>query len=266
MEKLRGPYGNWALVAGAAEGLGAAFTTILAAQGFNLILIDNQAPALQSMAETVTRQYPVEVRQLLVDLSSPDAADRCLAEVTATGCRLLIHVAAYSKVSRFIDLGSADLERFVDVNIRSLLNLVHGFSKALIARNEPGGMVLVSSLAGLVGPQFVATYAATKAFSIRLTQALTQELKPHGIDLTVCMSGMVATPTLLKSNPNLDNGGSRLANPATVVNQALSNLGKRSHCIPGWQNRMQFFLLQRIFPHRLSSWFVNRAMNQMYRL
>lgn len=266
MQKLRTLYGNWALVAGAAEGLGAAFSTALAAHGFNLILVDNNTAAMHTLALKIKEQHRVETRQLPVNLSAPDAADLCLTEAAASGCRLLIHVAAFSKVAKFTSLRREELNLFIDVNARSLLLLVHGFSNALIARKERGGILLISSLAGLIGPQFVATYAATKAFSIQLTQALHHELKPHGIDLTVCMSGMVATPTLLKSHPNIATKSSRLTDPSKVVSCAFSNLGRRSHCIPGWQNRLQFFLLQRIFPHRLSSWFVNRAMEQMYRL
>lgn len=264
MGTLRNRYGNWALVAGAAEGIGEAYTMTLAMNGFNIILVDNKGPAMESLANKVKEKYQVTTRQLLLDLSYPDAADRCIAEAEATGCRLIVSVAAYSHVARFTSLSRKELDLFIDVNTRSLLHLVHGFSNSLISRNETGGILLVSSLAGLIGPQFVATYAATKAFSIRLAEALSSELKSSGIDITVCMSGMAATPTFLASNPSFEKMKPGMLPPMEIAAYSLSKLGKRSRCIPGWKNRMQYFILQQIFPRKLSTWFVNNAMKKMY--
>jgi short-subunit dehydrogenase len=266
MKSLRERYGNWALVAGAAEGIGEAFTVSLAMQGFNIILADNKGTAMESLAHTVRVNYKVATRQLLLDLSHQDAPDRCLAEANASGCRLMVYVAAYSHVARFTSLSRNELDLFIDINTKSLLHLVHGFSNVLISRKERGGILLVSSLAGLIGPQFVATYAATKAFSIRLTEALSYELKPSGIDITVCMAGMAATPTFLGSNPSFEKIKPGMLPPMEIAAYSLSKLGKRSRCIPGWKNRMQYFLLQQILPRRLATWLVNDAMKKMYKL
>ncbi len=266
MRSLRDRYGNWALVAGAAEGIGAACTLALARQGFNIILVDNNKDAMATLAGKITAQYPVMTQQLHADLAQPDATNRCLIEAGSKGCRLMIYVAAYSKVARFVSLTPVDLDRFINVNSRTLLHLVHGFSSRLIAQQTTGGILIISSLAALIGPQYVSVYAATKAFGITLSEALNAELKPSGIDVTVCISGLVSTPTFLGTNPDFDKIKPLVMHPDETAAFALSNLGKRCRCIPGWQNRAQYFLLQQLMPRSWAGWFVNRYMKKLYRI
>jgi short-subunit dehydrogenase len=181
-----------------------------------------------------------------------------------TGCRLLVYVAGWSRVARFTALDPAELDGFLAVNTRTLLHLVHGFTKRLTASGEKGGIILVSSLAGLIGPQYVATYAATKAFSIRLAEALHGELKPHGIDVMACIAGTVSTPTYWLSKPSFEKMKPQVMAPADVAAYALAKLGKRITCIPGFTNRWQYFLLMNLVPLRMARRLVNSAMKKMY--
>jgi short-subunit dehydrogenase len=264
MASLTERYGNWALVAGAAEGLGEGFCKTMAANGFNIIMVDINAPAMDTLAETIRKNNHVETVSLHLDLAALDAAEQCMKAVADKGCRLMIYVAGWSRVARFTSLNTSQLDGFLSVNTRTLLHLVHGFSSRLIASQEKGGIILVSSLAGLIGPQFVATYAATKAFSIRLAEALSQELKVHGIDISVCCAGTVSTPTYWKSKPDLDKMKPQIMEPEPVASYALSRLGRQIQCIPGLTNRMQYFFLLNMIPRWLARRLVNDAMIKMY--
>jgi len=264
MTSLKERYGNWALVAGAAEGIGEAFTTLLAASGFNLILADRNADAMQALALKIRYDYQAETILIHLDLAREDAAAECLKEVNTTGCRLMVYVAAYSKVCRFTDLDTGDLDIFLAVNTGTLLRLVHGFSSMLSRAGKGGAIVLVSSLAGLIGPQYVATYAATKAFSIRLAEALHDELKSGGIDITVCCVGTVSTPTYWKSNPNFDRMKPSFVEANQVAAYTLKHLGRKVIAIPGLTNRLQYFFLRQMIPLRLARRLVNDAMKKMY--
>jgi short-subunit dehydrogenase len=264
MATRRNHYGNWALVAGAAEGIGEGFCIALAEKGFNIILVDQNAAAMSDLAIKLARNYPIKTYELLLDLALPDAAKHCLEAAEEKECRLLIYVAAYSRVSRFHELDVDDLDRFLAVNTYTLLHLVHGFSNKLIHDGTTGGIILVSSLAGLIGPKFVGTYAATKAFSIRLTEALHDELKEQGVDITVCCAGTVSTPTYWKGKPSFEKMKPPIMQPADVARYALGKLGKQTICIPGRTNRLQYFFLLNLIPLKLARRLVNNAMEKMY--
>jgi short-subunit dehydrogenase len=257
-------YGKWALVAGAAEGLGAGFTTVLAAGGFNIILVDMNAAAMHTLSEKIGHEHHVDSIILELDLAAPDAAVQCLKAAATVDCRLLVYVAGYSKVCRFNDLDSADLDRFLAVNTDTLIRLVHGFTGRWIAEKNSGGIILVSSLAGLIGPQYVATYAATKSFSIRLAEALHDELKMHGIDISACCAGTVSTPTYWKSKPRFDKMKPPVMEPVEVASYAIGCLGKKHMCIPGLTNRLQYFFLMNLIPRRFARILINDAMDKMY--
>ena len=264
MTSLQERYGNWALVAGAAEGIGEGFASVLAACGFNIILIDINVVAMHELALRIEQKYHVETLELQLDLSVPDAAELCMKAVMSIDCRLMVYVAAYSRVCRFSELDPSELDNFLSLNIRTMLYLVHGFSKRLISTGKTGGIILVSSLAGLIGPQYVATYAASKAFSIRLTEALHDELKDNGIDITVCCAGTVSTPTFWKSKPNFDKIKPYFMQADDVAGYAIRSLGKKIICIPGMKNRLQYFFLLKLLPFWFGCHLVNNAMKKMY--
>ena len=257
-------YGSWAMVAGAAEGIGEGFCKVLAAKGFNIILVDNNAKAMHELAAMIGQEYRVKSVELFLDLAAPDAAEQCMHAILETDCRLLVYVAAWSRVCRFTDLAPSELNGFLSVNTHTLLHLVHGFSNRLISSGKPGGIILISSLAGLIGPQYVATYAATKAFIIRLTEALHQELKDRGIDITVCCAGTVSTPTYWKSKPSFEKMKPPVMPASEVADYAIRSLGKKIICIPGWTNRLQYFFLMNLLPRRIANRLVNSAMQKMY--
>jgi hypothetical protein len=210
------------------------------------------------------QNHKIETRQLHVDLIDDGSAARCLEAIKSADVRLMIYVAAYSRVKRFAELTNDDLDGFLNINCRTLLHLVHGFSNHLIQENKNGGIILLSSLAGLIGPQYVATYAATKAFIIRLAEALRDELKVKHIDILACAAGTVSTPTYRKSKPSFEKMKPPVMQPDVVAGYAISRLGKTALCIPGLSNRLTYFFLQKLLTRSLASRLVNQAMKKMY--
>ena len=94
-------YGKWAVVAGASEGLGAAFAQALAKRGFHLILIARRAEVLAAEAERL-RQTGVEVRTLALDLGNPGFVDALLAELEGRELGIAVYNAAYSYMAPFL--------------------------------------------------------------------------------------------------------------------------------------------------------------------
>ena len=82
--ELHTRYGGWALVCGSAEGMGAAYAGRLAREGFDLVLLDMNAPALDAQAKRLQAEFGIETRTLACDLSKPalvSAALDALADV-----------------------------------------------------------------------------------------------------------------------------------------------------------------------------------------
>jgi len=253
--------GQWALIAGSAEGLGEAFTTLLAAQGFNLILVDNQEQALKNIAEKAGSSMGVKTVPLNLDLATEDAWQTCMDAARDVDCSLLVYNAAMSEVKPFLDHDRESLERFIHVNNRTALLLVHAFAGHLREKKKPGRILLMSSLAGLMAPVYVAPYAGSKAFLIALARSLFYELRPYNIGLSVCCAGIINTPKFLESQPRMP---VRMSDPFQVAEFALKCCGKKAVIIHGWMNRLNYFFISRFLPASLSSYFVNRFMRKIY--
>jgi hypothetical protein len=128
-----------------------------------------------------------------------------------------------------------------------------------------GGILLMSSLAGLWGTRLVAAYSGTKGFNLAFAEALSHEMKPCGIAVSACCAGATATPGYLGTNPSYGLIRPSVMKPGRVASIALKNLGKKTVIIPGFYNKMTCFLLTRIFPRRISSALVNNTMVNTYK-
>ena len=264
MAKLKSEYGNWALIAGAAIGLGRAFCRELAKQGMNLFMIDNQKKELEIMSEKLRQEHKIETKILCVDLAKPNAVDEILEKTSDSEIRFMIYNAAFSRIKNFHDLSSDELDKFIAVNTGSQLKLVHAFSKRLIEQKQAGGILMMSSLAGLLGMQYIAPYAATKAFAWNLAEALNHELKPYQIDVMACIAGATATEAYLSTAPSYGWIKPQVMHPAKVAELALKYLGKKALFIPGYSNRINYFILTRLLPRKWASFFANKTMHKMY--
>ena len=264
MTNFRERYGNWALVAGAAIGLGKSFCTILAKQRINLFMIDNRERELNELASQLVKDFNIETIPLNVDLFSDESVSAIMEKSSNTSIRLMIYVAAFSRIRKFRDLSSVELDHFININVGTPIKLVHAFTNRLTEKKQSGAVVLMSSLAGLLGMQYIVPYAASKAFTWNLAESLHYELKPHGIDVMACIAGATATEAYLGTNPKYGFIKPTVQQPLQVAELALKKLGKKTLYIPGFSNRLNYFILTRILPRKIASYFANQTMKKMY--
>jgi short-subunit dehydrogenase len=240
-------YGPWAVVAGASEGLGAAFAAAIAARGVNLVLLARRGEVLAGVAGDLRARFGVEVRAEACDLGRADLADT-LAELTAgLEIGLGIYNAAFAPTGDVHTRAVSDLGRVVDVNVRGPLVFARTLAPAMVERGR-GGLVLMSSLAGFQGAPNIAAYAASKAFNIVLAESLWSELSPHGVDVVGCAAGAVRTPGYAAAASGADAPGTLDA--AQVAEAALAGLGHGPLVVPGTVNRIARFVLGRLLPRR----------------
>ena len=239
-------YGPWAVVAGASEGLGAAFAEALAARGVNLLLLARRAELLMEVKERLGAGKRIEIRTAACDLARPDLAETLGALTRDVDVGLAIYNAAYAPIGNVLDHATDDLLRVIDVNVRGPLLLARTLAPAMVKRGR-GGLVLMSSMAGFQGAPRIATYAASKAFNIVLGEGLWRELTPHGVDVIVSCAGAVRTPGYQKTAKG-DAPGTLDA--AEVAEQTLNALGHGPTLVPGATNQLARFLLGRLLPRR----------------
>jgi short-subunit dehydrogenase len=264
MTEFRERYGNWALIAGAAIGLGESFCVALAKQGINLFMIDNLEEKLMNLSGKLAKAHGIQTIPFCIDLFQTDAVEQIMAKTSAIEIRLMLYVAAFSQIKKFGNYTSNDLEHYININVSTPLKLIHSFSNRLMQRNQPGGILLMSSLAGLLGMQYIAPYAATKAFTWNLAESLHHELKPYKIDVMACIAGATATDAYLGTNPKYGFIKPQVQQPSEVAELALKRIGKKALFIPGFSNWLNFFILTRILPRKMASHFANRTMKKMY--
>ena len=121
-------YGPWAIVAGASEGLGAAFARALAAQGRNLVLVARRAPVLERLAQSLRESRKIDVRIACCDLGAPDMSRHLAAAIDGVEVGIGIYNAAHSFVGPFLDRPLEEALRVVDVNIRGPLQFVYAIA------------------------------------------------------------------------------------------------------------------------------------------
>ena len=185
-------YGQWAVVAGASEGVGASIARGLGERGVKVVLVARRQAALDEVAATVA----TETRTLVLDLSGVDA-DQTLAAATADlDVGLLVYNAgADPYMSRFLDKPADVWQALLARNCTTVLGAVHHFSRRMVERGH-GGIALVTSGAAWAGGAHLAVYGASKAFDLLLAESLWAELGPLGVDVLAMVLGRTDTPAL----------------------------------------------------------------------
>ena len=261
---FRSKYGPWALVAGAAVGLGAEYARQIAAHGLDLVLLDRDGEALGATADQIHSSRGVQVRTMTVDLARPDLVDAIHPASADLEIGLLVYNAALGTVAPFLELEPAHIEAMLDVNCRAPIRLAHGLVPPMVRRGR-GGVILMSSLSGNIGSAQLAVYAATKAFNLVLADALWVELRPHGVDVLAVQPGSTRTPGWLSSQPVGANAPTLPAmDPADVVREALAALGVEPSVVPGELNRQGAEALARL-PRRQAIELVSEITGKLVR-
>jgi hypothetical protein len=254
-------YGPWALVAGGADGLGAEFARQAAKRGLNVLVADRDRVGAAERAREVSAASGVEAAAVDVDLGADDAWDRLAEALAGREIGLLVYNAGLAHIGPFLEQPlEGKLEQLV-VNCRGPLRLVHELAPGMAARGR-GGIVLLSSMAGISGHALAASYGATKAYNLVLAEALWEELRSFGVDVLAVCPGPTRTPGYQSS-------GSRLplafvADPAAVVEEALDALGRGPVVVTGSGNRVVARLLRRALPHSLAAAAMGRLMRTIY--
>ncbi|MDB5972185.1 MAG: family NAD(P)-dependent oxidoreductase [Hydrocarboniphaga sp.] len=191
-------YGPWAVVAGASEGTGRAFARQIAALGLPCILIARREAPLAALAAEIKAESGVDCVVASVDLAAPDAFERIVAAVGSREVGLFVsNAGADPHGDHFLDRGIQDWIDLAQRNTMVTLRCCHHFAEPMRTRGK-GGILLVNSGACYGGASFMATYAASKAFTLCFAEGLWAELHTQGVDVLTLVLGRTDTPAFRK--------------------------------------------------------------------
>ncbi len=195
---------EYALITGATSGFGYELAKLFAKDSINLVLVARSEERLQDVTNILKQAYNVEVTPITCDLFQPDAPKELYDEITARGIVInyLVNDAGQGEWGPFIE---TDLQRSLDIiqlNICSLVSLTKYFATDMAARGE-GRILQLGSEAGKAPMPLLAVYAATKAFVISFSVALSNELADTGVTMTVLLPGAADTDFFHKANAEL---------------------------------------------------------------
>jgi short-subunit dehydrogenase len=225
-----------ALITGASAGLGIEFARQLGKRGHRLVLAARRKDRLEELAKELGN-----ARAVAIDLSEEGAATELMGDLERSGEQvdILINNAGFGLIGLFPELDAGRQREMIDLNIGTLTDLCRAIAPGMIDRKSGGILNLASTAAFQPGPR-MAVYFATKAYVLSFTEALHEELKPHGIHVTALCPG----PTRTEFGEVAGFGGSgmfdRVAMAAPRVVRAGLKALDRNHAVvvPGLVNKI----------------------------
>jgi short-subunit dehydrogenase len=225
-----------ALITGASAGLGEEFARQLSKRGHALVLAARRKERLDDLARELGN-----ARAVAIDLSKANAAARLMADIDAAGeqVEILVNNAGFGLIGRFAELDGARQRQMIDLNVGTLTDLCRAVAPEMAERKSGGILNVASTAAFQPGPK-MAVYFATKAFVLSLSEALHEELMPHGVRVTCLCPG----PTRTEFGEVAGFGGNgmfdrvAMESPA-VVKAGLEGLDRnRAVVVPGVVNKI----------------------------
>jgi len=183
-----------ALITGASAGIGEALAHRFARGGYNLVLVARGAGKLRVLAQALSATHGIRAWVNPADLTQPNTA-RKLAAAMRRARRpidVLVNNAGVLEFGSFIEMPAERHGQMIDLNVAGLTAMLAHFVPPMVARGE-GRVLNVASVAAFEPVPSLATYAATKAYVLSLTESLSEELRGTGVTVTALCPGITAT-------------------------------------------------------------------------
>jgi short-subunit dehydrogenase len=233
--------GHWTLITGASSGLGEEFARQLAARKANLILTARSHTKLESLARELRDKHAIKTEVVPLDLAQPGGAAALCKAVDALGHPVthLVSNAGFGLYGGFLDGDGARQGEMVRLNCEALTVLSNHFLRPMLAR-KTGGVLHVASIAGFQPAPFMAVYAATKAYVVSFSEALSEELRGSGVRCSALCPGPVETGFQGTAGAGIAQSQKRaiLSAEVTVARGLAAYERNRPIYIPGGMNKL----------------------------
>jgi short-subunit dehydrogenase len=214
------------LITGASSGIGKEFAKNLASQGANLIITARSNLDLIDLAKELESQHSgIWVKTIPLDLTQLKASETLFSSIVDMGLSVdyLINNAGFGKFCEFSEETFETYHNMLMLNINALVELTH-LCLPNMKKNNSGGIINVASTASFQPLPYLAVYAASKAFVLSFSEALSGELLDTNIHIMALCPG--PTESRFMTEANADTSSMKLASSKDVVNSALASYSK----------------------------------------
>ena len=260
MESLNG---KWALVTGASSGFGMEFAKLLAERNANLVLVARRKEPMASLAEHLKKRYSVNVVVEGLDLAQAGASAELKNRLDRQNITvdILVNNAGFGLYGNFIGQPIPRIFEMLQLNMLAVTELTHIFAADMVKRGV-GHILLVASLLGYQATPGYAAYAASKAYVLLLGEALHEELKPHGVGVTVLSPGAASTSFgEIAGQSNTFVLRTLMMEPSQVARTGISAmLSRRASVIAGSLNKIVAFS-NRFTPRQIQRMVMQKVMS-----
>ena len=252
-----------ALITGASGGIGYEVARLLAAQGYDLILVARSAEKLEQLKLETGQTHQIKALVIAQDLTYPQAADNIYNEIREKNIMvdLLINNAGFGLMGRFAKTDFEVEKNMIQLNITALTHMTKRFLPDMLKRKSGTILNIASTAAFLPGP-LMSVYYASKAYVQSFSAALATELKGTGVKvISFCPgpteSGFAATAKLEQARI-FKSGLYKVMSAKDVARDAVKALDKnKATVISGFMNKVMMQSLRftpRFLAPRLVMW------------
>lgn len=247
---------NYTLITGASSGIGKAFSAYYAKNKENLVLIARSKEILQTMKAEYEKKFNIQIKILNVDLAQESAPQKIFKEIQNQNLLIdrLINCAGFATSGNVYDTDFSKQHQQVMLNVTSLFDLTKLFVDGMIQRNR-GQIINIASSSAYHPIPTMAVYAATKAFVLSFTEALSLECRDKNVQV------LAISPGATDTNFSSESGGVAVGNlrtPEGVVKASIEALEKKKISkIDGFNNYFTSAILPRLLTR-------NRMANLVY--
>lgn len=186
---------GYTLITGASAGIGQAIAERFAANGHNLVLVARRQAELEAIAAKLSHAHNIDALPVRADLSDDDAPEELLEAIGDRDVDIVINNAGVLTSGSFRRMDDDAIDAMIELNIGSLTRMCRVFSERLVERGG-GRIVNIASIAAFQAVPNLAVYAATKAYVLSLSEALSLELARKGVTVTAVCPGYTDTDML----------------------------------------------------------------------
>jgi len=214
-----------ALVTGASSGIGAIYAERLAARGFDLLLVARDQERLEAAASKLRAEHGVQVEVLKADLTQKDDVLKLEQRLRSdSSISLLLNNAGIAADGLLANADLDQMERLIQLNVTTVTHLASA-AAASFAKAGRGTIINIGSVVALFPERFNATYSASKAYVLSLTQSLNAELEGTGVKVQAVLPGVTRTEIWERSGIDASQIPAEMVMEAgDMVDAALSGL------------------------------------------
>lgn len=234
-----------ALITGASSGIGRDMARILSEQGWDLILVARRKDKL----EKLKKQLKTDVKIITMDVSSTFNCTKLYNRVKDDDIDLLVNNAGFGKFGEFNNLKLDEELDMIDVNIKAVHILTKLFLNDFVEKDKGYILNVASSAAFQSGP-LMATYYSTKAYVLHLTEAIYEELRRKGSNVSVSVLCPGPVRTEFNKVAKVKFSLKELESYDVAEYALKKTFKKKLVIIPGWTIKLGTFA-NRLLPRKL---------------